>query len=87
MKLSSKLHISGAEKLASELLTLVEQSKPVEIDISEVESADTASLQVLCSLQKSLSATGNEIIWLGVNKTFLQTASRIGVADYLGLTG
>lgn len=85
MKLSSKLHISGAEKLAQELLSLVEQSQPVEIEITDVESVDTASLQVLCALQKSLAATDSEIVWQGTNAPLLQAAQRAGVAKYLGL--
>jgi anti-anti-sigma regulatory factor len=84
MKLSSKLHISGAEKLANELLSMVEQAQAIELDISDVESVDTASFQVLCATQKSLSAVDSEIVWSGSSDVFIQSAKQLGVAEFLG---
>lgn len=85
MKLPSKLHISEAEQLTKDLNTLLESPNAIEIDISEVQSADTASIQVLCSLQKSLSVTDNKISWIGTSKAFLEAADMLGVADFLNI--
>lgn len=86
MKLSSKLHISNAESFANDLLALVGQSKSIELDISDVDSADTASIQVLCALQKSLETEDSEIVWIGKNEPLYHAANQLGVAGFLGLS-
>ena len=85
MKLPSKLHISEAEHLSKELNTLLQSPDAIVIDISEVEAVDTASIQVLCALQKSLNATDNNISWIGTSKAFNEAADMLGVADFLKL--
>lgn len=85
MKLKSKLHISDAETLAHELVACLESSEPIIIDISEVSDADTASMQILCALQKSLSLTDNQIEWSGASQSLADAAAQIGVKDFLNI--
>jgi len=85
MKLPSKLHISDVEKFRQDLEGILDSPKTITIDISDVESIDTASLQVLCALQKSLALTHNKIAWEGSSKAFKDAADVLGVADFLSL--
>ena len=83
MKLTNKLHISEVEKLTEQLIELLDASTPVNIDITDIESVDTASLQALCSLQKSLAVTGSSINWIGSSKVFKAAADTLGVSEFL----
>ncbi|GAB3000970.1 STAS domain-containing protein [Psychrosphaera aestuarii] len=85
MKLASKLHISEAEQLSASLLNLLSTDQKICIDISEVNDADTASIQVLCALQKSLSATNNAISWQGKSSVLSNIAQQLGVKEFLNL--
>ena len=85
MKLKNKLHISEVEFLLKELLPLLESSQDVFIDIDDVEEVDTASVQVLCSLQKSLSLTSSKITWVGHSDAFKKATQTLGVADFLSI--
>lgn len=85
VKLQTKLHISDAEALSEKLVSCLESSDPIILDISDVNDADTASLQVLCALQKSLFLTQNSIEWSGVSKPLADAAKQLGVHDLLNL--
>ena len=85
MKLASKLHISEAEALSKSLIELLSSEQEICIDISEVNDADTASLQVLCSLQKSLSLTDSAIVWKGESESLSKIANQIGIKEFLKL--
>lgn len=86
MKLPSKLHISDVENLVKDLGTLLSDSSEVILDGSEVESVDTASLQAICALQRSLALTDNFIHWQGVSESLKTAATRLGVEEYLKLS-
>ncbi len=86
MKLASKLHISEVEALTKELAALLDSSQQVYIDVSDVAEVDTASMQALCSLQKSLATTGSSINWVGSSKAFREAADTLGVAEFLAIT-
>jgi ABC-type transporter Mla MlaB component len=71
--------------LTHELTGLLNSNQEIELDATEVEKVDTASLQALCSLQKSLHDTGGNIHWNGKSKAFIQAADKIGVSEFLDL--
>ena len=85
MKLPSKLHISTAEQWSTELKALLEKDSDVNLDISGVEAIDTASIQVLCALQKSLAVTDNRIEWSGSSESLVQATDLLGVTSFLHL--
>ena len=86
MKLSSKLHISEVEGLTEQLNEVLDSAQPVYIDVTEVNSVDTASIQALCSLQKSLATTGSSINWVGSSQVFKKAADTLGVSEFLCIT-
>lgn len=85
MKLDKQLHVIDIEHLMAELNGLLKSNADVELDIAEVEKVDTASVQAICALQKSLHETGMNIIWKGESKAFKDAAVTLGVAEFLGL--
>ncbi|MDX1694635.1 MAG: STAS domain-containing protein [Ketobacteraceae bacterium] len=58
VKLPEKLDISGVEALFREFRDLVEKGGSVRLDASRVKRADTAGMQLLYSLQKTLAEQG-----------------------------
>ena len=85
MKLAKTLHISHAERLRDELESLLDSDANIRLDISDVETVDTASLQILCALKTSLLASKGEIEWLGTSPALLAAAQRLGVQEFLDL--
>lgn len=54
------LHISEAEELKAALLRELAASPAVVLDLSDVNSCDAASFQLLCSLRKSAERDGKQ---------------------------
>jgi anti-anti-sigma regulatory factor len=51
-QLPAELVINSVSELKETLLDLLSKQSSIELDISQVTRADTASIQLLCSLQK-----------------------------------
>ena len=85
MKLSNTLHINTVVQLHESLMSLLETDDEVCLDISDVEAVDTASIQVLCALQKSLLASKGKIKWRGTSETLLKATQLLDVATFLDL--
>ncbi len=84
-KLPEQLIINQAEELYAKLSQLMESGDEVKLDISDVGKADTACLQLLCVVQKSLSEIGHKIKWQGDSEALKSTANIVGVANFLQL--
>lgn len=84
-KLPAQLIINHVETLYHQLIKLLSSGEDVLLDISEVEKTDTAGLQLLCVIQKSLTETDNTIAWQGHSEALSDTAKLIGVDRYLNL--
>jgi anti-anti-sigma regulatory factor len=50
-----------------------------------VTRADTASIQLLCALQKHLLSVQHKIIWVGESKPLQQAINSLGLSHYLVL--
>jgi anti-anti-sigma regulatory factor len=84
-KLPTQLIINHVEVLYHQITELLATGEDVVLDISEVEKADTAGLQLLCVVQKSLKKTDHKIAWQGQSEALSQTANLIGVNGFLKL--
>ena len=62
LKLPSELAISQVETLHQDLLQELNSNDDICLDINDVISADTASIQLLCALQKHLLTIQHKII-------------------------
>ena len=87
LKLPSELTISQVEALHTELQTQLQSNSDVCLDISDVTKADTACVQLLCALQKSLQLGDHAIVWEGSSTALAQACNTLGVATYLALNG
>ena len=47
--------------------------------------ADTASVQLLCSLQKHLLSVQHKIIWVGQSDALKSVITQLGLSEYLVL--
>lgn len=83
--LPEALTIQHLEPLEASLNKLVREDEPVVLDGSSVVKVDTAGIQLLCALQKSLQLTNKKIDWSGVSEALFVVASTLGTKDYLGI--
>jgi anti-anti-sigma factor len=61
VRVRGDLHVSDAEELRSTLLGELAASHALVLDLSGVDSCDTASFQLLCSLRKSAERDGKAL--------------------------
>ena len=85
-QLPAELVINSVSELKASLLELLSKQSSIELDVSLVARADTASLQILCSLQKNLAETQQQIIWHGKSDALFAAAKTLGVQDFLALS-
>lgn len=85
-QLPSELIINSVSELKETLLDLLSKQSSIELDISQVTRADTASIQLLCSLQKNLAETQQQITWHGSSNALFVAAKTLGVQDFLALS-
>ena len=77
--------INQAETLHAELLAAREQLESqgvMYLDVSEVVSLDTTTLQLLVALAQS----GVRLVWKSPSARFLAAAAQLGLMEVLGLT-
>ena len=85
VKLPTQIIINHVEELQSQFNEIMDSGDEIVIDISDVEKADTACLQLLCVVQKSLNSIGQQITWRGTSEALVSTAKIIGVNEFLNL--
>lgn len=61
VRLQGDLRISEAEELRRTLIGELTESSTLKLDLSEVSSCDTATVQLLCSLRKSADRDGKQL--------------------------
>ena len=83
LKLPSELVITQVETLHQDLLQELNSNDDISLDISDVVSADTASIQLLCALQKHLLTIQHKIIWVGSSAALAHTINQLGISHYL----
>lgn len=83
LKLPADMSIHHVEGLYQQISQDSGETSDVTVDISEVQRADTASVQLLCALQKHLHTLEHEIIWHGESEALAQAVSELGLTNYL----
>ena len=78
VKLQGDLHISSAEDLRGALIVELASVSALVLDLSEVDSCDSASLQLLCSLKKSAGVCSKAVSVTGLSTAMVDTCSMIG---------
>ncbi len=85
LKLPSELAITQIDSLHMQLQNELDAHDDICLDISDVMRADTASVQLLCSLQKHLQLTGHEILWVGQSEALQEAVLNLGLKAFLPL--
>jgi len=83
LKLPEELAITKVESLHQDLLNELSTNDDVCLDISDVSRADTASIQLLCALQKRLLSVHHKIIWIGQSEPLKSVINQLGLNEYL----
>ncbi len=83
--LGERLTIESAAELRERLQTVLGDGASLRIDAHAVERVDTAGLQVLASLQKTLEARGGGLKWEGFSEEMLDALELAGMKRLLGL--
>lgn len=85
-KLEGVLNIARVESLHAEFEELEKNSVSINLDATEVTRIDTAALQLLVALFRSLSARDLHVTWLGLSDEFRASAKLLGLAKVLKLS-
>ena len=86
LKLPSELTISHVEEFHQQVLQVLHAEHDVSIDVSDVTRVDTASIQVLCALQKHLLDINNGIRWHGKSQALKNAVDELGLTELLALS-
>jgi anti-anti-sigma regulatory factor len=86
VRLQGALHISEVEELRSALLGELASAAKLTLDLSGVESCDTASFQLLCSFQKSAREKNKEFHISALSVAMREAAATLGLSleDFAG---
>lgn len=79
------LDISMVAEFSTELRTALDSKQDIQFQASEIERADTAALQLLCTFFLDAQAEGLGIEWLEPSDSLVGAAKQIGLAEHLRL--
>ncbi|AUJ71539.1 MULTISPECIES: STAS domain-containing protein [Pseudoalteromonas] len=83
LKLPPEMAINHVESLYHQIFQDSMETSDITIDISEVQRADTASIQLLCAVQKHLLSLEHKIVWHGESDALAQAVNELGLTHYL----
>ncbi|QPB81759.1 STAS domain-containing protein [Pseudoalteromonas rubra] len=86
IKLPPELAINQVEELHQQLLLELDAGHAISLDISEIQRADTASIQLLCALQKYLLDIGQHISWVGESAALSSSVEKLGLTELLSIS-
>jgi anti-anti-sigma regulatory factor len=85
IKLTGRLDLGAAEALKADLMVALAAEGPPFVDAGELESIDTACLQLLCAFATELREVARPLRWLAVSPALQATARRLGLDKVLAL--
>lgn len=81
----TRLSIDQVEGLYQSFEAALLTGAVLSLEASNVQFCDTAGLQMIISLKKSLAQTGHDITWGGVSDNLKETAGYLGLSEPLNL--
>jgi len=78
-KLSGEWNIANSDELRERLSALVVSGVDLVLDLSAVESCDTAALQLLCSLRRTADERGLRLRFLDMPPVLVELAQALGL--------
>lgn len=85
LTLPEALCISEAGRLYRELMSLLSGRQPITLNGSQVETADTAGMQVLTAFHREANRIGISIRWQEPSASLTRAAVTLGLSEELHL--
>lgn len=85
IKFQSQLGIQVVSDLKAELESAIEAGDKIVLDASDVESMDTAALQLLVAFVQHAALKKREFEWREPTEAFLDAVKLMGLNDVLGV--
>lgn len=85
LQLAKQCNIQGVADLKLKLAASLTPGKPVGIDAGEVESVDTAALQLLVAFRRHSEAQSSTVSWVNTSAAFADAARLLDLDQHLGL--
>ena len=79
------LDISIVAEFSAELRTALDKKQAVQLQAADVERADTAALQMLCTFFLDAQAEGIDVEWAEPSDALLGASKQIGLNEHLNL--
>lgn len=83
--LSAECTVAEADSLKSALLRLLEEARPVTLEVGALQRIDTAALQLLAAFVRDRRTTGRRIAWRGCAPALDSAAALLGLSGMLEL--
>jgi phospholipid transport system transporter-binding protein len=83
--LAAECMVSEATSLKERLAALLEEPRPVTLDIHALQRIDTAGLQVIAAFVRERGANGRAVEWLGSAPVLATAAQLLGLTSLLKL--
>ncbi len=80
------LDISRVSEFYTELEMIINEKKPIEFDVSEIERIDISGLQLLLSFYQKINSSGLDFHWKNPSENLLRSASLVGLEGALGFS-
>jgi len=80
LRLGGPLTIRTAEQAREALVQVVAERAPNAIDLAEIDDCDTAGVQILVAMEKSLTKAGKALRVIAMSGIVRETAAVIGVS-------
>lgn len=85
LALAAECTVAGAEALQAGLSRLLEEPRPVTLDVTAMQRVDTAGLQLLAAFVRDRRIAGRSVEWRGQAPALQAAASLLGVCGLLEL--
>jgi ABC-type transporter Mla MlaB component len=85
LALTAECLVGGASTLKESLASLLDEPRPITLDITSLQRIDTAGLQVLTAFVRERAGHGRAVEWQGTAPALTTAAHLLGLTSLLGL--
>jgi phospholipid transport system transporter-binding protein len=80
LALTGSLDINSVDEVYKVLLKHLEQNDSISVDLSQIESCDTAGAQLLLALGKSTESSGKPFAVVAASEAFVRDCAGLGIS-------
>lgn len=84
LQIDTRLTIADVEALSPKLQVLAVRGGTVEIDAANLETIDTAGLQLLAMFARKAEANGTRVNWINVRNAIVNSSKLLGLHEVIG---